>query len=204
MPVETVPSSGSVPSATPTTPGSLDESASAAEIVLEASGFAILADDGAALFEYTWADEGYLAVEALESVFGTSGEQSLRPGDGGHFPDYTVYTWDGLSFLDEQNLEKPRDEYPQPSFMEFSSDQARGILLRTADGIRVGDTAESVRERGPATSWYIDGYGGRYLFDVDDPDAALAGEPAGASVMAESDVEDGLIVQIRAFFDSGL
>ncbi len=181
-----------------------NEDATASEIQLSAKGFAILDAEGQSLFDYEWEEKGDLAIDALTEVFGADPVVTVIEGDGTHSPDYSVSTWDGVSFVDAVDLGQAREDYVLPAYMEYTAAQARGIALTTVAGVSVGDATSDVRALGPANSWYVDGLGGNYLFDVEDPDSAANGGAAGASLLAASDVGDVSIVTVRSTFDSNL
>ena len=194
------------PTATETTPAPTPTptpDASVAEIRLDDTGFVLLTEDGTAVFTYAWADEGEPAVAALEEAFDGPPTISTNPGDGGHYPDYTVYLWDGFTFYDEQNLEKPRAEYMLPSFAVFTADQARGIRLTTSSGVAVGTPVADVLALAPRTvEW--GNYGTAYLIDVPEGvDPTVPGAVSGA-VAAVSDATNTTIIEVRYFVESGL
>ncbi|MFT4136816.1 hypothetical protein [Microbacterium sp.] len=174
-----------------------------AEIRMDRTGLALLAEDGTTVLQYAWADEGEPVVAALEEAFDGPPTISTNPGDGTHYPDYTVYLWDGITFYDEQNLDRPRAEYPLPSFAVFTADQSRGIRLTTASGVSVGTPVADVLAIGPVKTLEWGNYGTAYLIDVAEGVDPASPDPVGGAVAAVADPDDTTIVEVRYIYDGG-
>ncbi len=126
----------------------------ASELRLAASGFTLVADDGSTMHEYTWAGDAAQAVAALTDAFGAAPAIDLQEGDRTHYPDYTVYEWDGLLFFDMVEGDgKPRDEYMQPSYLLVTADAVGDVGIVPEFGLGIGLTADEVRALGPDEEW---------------------------------------------------
>lgn len=163
-----------VPAPTPTpTPTPTDAAPVAAEIVMAATGFTILADDGSTLLEFRWRDEVGPAVAALTEAFGAEPELGVQTGDGTHFPDYTIYDWAGFTLYDMIFVDgnKPRDEYGIPTWVSIRANEVQAVPITPEFGLSIGSAADAVRSNGPDDEWSMPGDGElRFVFDIDRTD----------------------------------
>lgn len=196
-----------VPSATPTTsatstadpsPSPGPTEATAAEIEVGATGITVVGDDGSDLFTYRWNGDAALAVAALTDVFGTAPDESITEGDGTHFPDYTSYRWGGFSLFDmiETDGGKPRTEYWQPSYAEFTVGAESGVALTAESGLTVGTSIDDVRALGPDEEVELSDGRVRIFFGTerDGFDTAEGGEGEYALIIGA--VEEGAVDEI--------
>ncbi|WJM15868.1 hypothetical protein [Microbacterium arborescens] len=156
------------PTPTPTTTPT-DAAPLAAEIVMAATGFTIVADDGSTLLEFRWRDEVGPAVAALTEAFGMEPGLGVYPGDGNHFPDYTIYDWAGFTLYDMVVApgDKPRDEYGIPTRAAITANAVGGVALTPEFGLAIGMDLEAVRAAGPdEESEFRDG-GLRFSFEIE-------------------------------------
>jgi hypothetical protein len=158
------------PTATPTpTPTPTEAAPVAAEIVMAATGFTIVADDGSTLFDFRWRDEVEPAVAALTEAFGTEPGLGVQAGDGNHFPDYTIYDWRGFTLYDMVEVpgDKPRDEYSIPTRAAITANAVGGVALTPEFGLAIGMDLEAARAAGPdEESEFRDG-GLRFYFEIE-------------------------------------
>ncbi|SDQ60365.1 hypothetical protein [Microbacterium sp. cf332] len=184
------------PSATPT-----DAAPVAAEVVMAATGFTIVADDGSTLLEFRWRDEVGPAVAALTEAFGAEPRMSVYPGDGNHFPDYTAYDWSGFTLYDMIVVDgdKPRDEYSIPTWIGIGSNEVRGVPIEPEFGLAVGATADEVRASDPDEEFPMSGGDAqlRFVFDTDrteihSPEGPV--EDLSYSVFADAEVGSGVVL----------
>src|SRR5690606_25538741 len=111
-------------------------------VLVTGGGFAIVAKGGEPLFEHVWADEAAPALVALEEAFGSAPAESIVKGDGMHYGDFALYSWEGFAFADVLGLTKPRTDYFLPSYVEISAPTTAGLVLRTVSGVAVGTTLD--------------------------------------------------------------
>ncbi|MDD7928409.1 hypothetical protein [Microbacterium thalli] len=168
-------SASATPTATPTpapTPTSTptDVQPQAAEVVMAATGFTIVADDGSTLLEFRWRDEVEPAVAALAAAFGEEPELGVHPGDGSHFPDYTMYDWAGFTLYDMIVADErvPRDSFGIPSWASLRANEVSGVALRPEFGLAIGMDVDSVRATGPEQESDLreHGDGLHFAFDI--------------------------------------
>ncbi|MGZ0066826.1 hypothetical protein [Microbacterium arborescens] len=186
-------SAAPAPTPTPTpTPPPTDAAPVAAEVVMAATGFTILADDGSALLEFRWRDEVGPAVAALTEAFGAEPELGVQTGDGNHFPDYTIYDWRGFTLYDMVEVpgDKPRNEYGIPTRAAITANEVGGVALAPEFGLAIGMDVDAARAAGPDDeSEFRDG-GLRFSFEIERtgrwPEAGST-EDLTYSVFADSD-----------------
>ncbi|WP_336633331.1 hypothetical protein [Microbacterium sp. MMO-79] len=145
-----------------------------------ATGFSLVDDTGAPVFRYAWTDDAATAVTALSKAFGAEPTQRVEPGDGSHYPDYTVYQWDGFMLFDmiESAGGTPRDQYPQPSYTLFSRNRVGGIEIVAERGLTIGMSVDAVRALGPDAEIPRGNVGAiRFVFDRSRTNAAGAPQP---------------------------
>lgn len=153
--------------AAPGAPQEPEEPAPASELRLAAAGFSLVADDGSTLLDYTWAGDAAQAVAVLTDAFGAAPTTRVQEGDRTHYPDYTVYEWDGLLFLDMiEGDGKPRGEYMQPSYVYVLANAVGDVAIVPEFGLAIGLTADEVRTLGPDEEWdqRDDGWTLEFLF----------------------------------------
>ncbi|GLJ80433.1 hypothetical protein [Microbacterium imperiale] len=159
------------PAPTPTSTSTpTDAVPRAAEVVMAATGFTIIDDDGSTLLEFRWRDEVGPVVAALTAAFGAEPELDVQPGDGTHFPDYTVYDWAGFTLYDMIVVEgdKPRDEYNVPTWASIRANEVNGVAIQPEFGLAVGSPVDAIRASGPDDEWAMPGEGAaRFVFDID-------------------------------------
>lgn len=171
----------------------------AAEVVMAATGFTIVADDGSSLLAFRWRDDVGPAVAALTEAFGAEPELGVQPGDGTHFPDYTSYDWAGFTLYDMVFVEgdKPRDEYSMPTWISIRANEVAGVAVAPEFALAIGAPADAVRSNGPDDEWPMPGDGAvRFVFDIDrtdflSPDGAV--EDLSYSVFADAEEGSGVI-----------
>lgn len=133
--------------ASPTT----DPVAEPAEVTFSGTGFTLVDDAGEEIFSYLWSDSATAAVAELTEAFGAAPTERIEPGDGSHYPDYTVYQWDGFYLFDM--IQVPggvsRSEYVQPSYVVFSRNEVGGIQLVAERGLHIGMSVQDARALGP-------------------------------------------------------
>ncbi|MET3468863.1 hypothetical protein [Microbacterium sp. BDGP8] len=171
-PTQTSAASGPTPTPTPT-PTPADAAPVAAEVVMAATGFTIVADDGSTLLEFRWRDEVGPAVAALTEAFGTEPELGVQTGDGTHFPDYTIYDWAGFALYDMIFVDgnKPRDEYGIPTWVSIGANEVQEVPITPEFALTIGSAADAVRSNGPDDEWAMPGDGElRFVFDIDRTD----------------------------------
>lgn len=155
--------------ASPAAPTPAEVAPRAAEVVLAATGFTIVADDGSSVLEFVWRDEVEPVVAALTEAFGAEPALAVRRGDTTHFPDYTIYDWGGFRLYDMIVTEdgKSRDEYPTPTFASIHANELNGVTVVPEFGLAIGETADAVRASGPDDeSPLLDGVL-RFSFEID-------------------------------------
>ncbi|GAA3027889.1 hypothetical protein [Microbacterium dextranolyticum] len=183
------PTSSPTPSPTPTrTPVALDFSA---------TGFALADATGTPVFTYAWTDDAKKAVTALSAAFGAQPTQRVEPGDGSHYPDYTVYQWEGFMLFDmiETPGGTPRAQYPQPSYTLFSRNQVGGIEMVAEHGLTIGMTVDAVRALRPDVEIPRGNVGAiRFVFDTARTNAA--GAPQYSAI---ADTNGSVITAILSF-----
>ncbi|MBN9215187.1 MAG: hypothetical protein ABS62_01615 [Microbacterium sp. SCN 70-200] len=138
---------------TPTSSPSETPDATGEPVALQFSGtgFALVDAADEEVFTYGWADDAADAVAALTDAFGAEPTQRVEAGDGTHYPDYTVYQWDGFMLFDmiETAGGTPRAEYAQPSYTLFSRNEVGGIEMVAEQGLEIGMSVSGVRALGP-------------------------------------------------------
>ena len=171
--------------ASPAAPTPAEVAPRAAEVVLAATGFTIVADDGSSMLEFLWRDDVEPVVAALTEAFGAEPALSVYPGDTTHFPDYTTYDWGGFALYDMIVSEdgKPRDEYITPSWATISANERNGVTLVPEFGLAIGETADAVRASGPDDEWPMPGDRGelRFVFDIERTDVLTPDGPVQES-----------------------
>lgn len=115
------------------------------------AGFTLVDDKGRPAFTFAWRDAVEPAVAALTAAFGAAPTQRVEPGDGSHYPDYTVYQWDGFLLFDmiPTTGGATRADYPQPTYVLFSRAEVGGIRLVAERGLEIGMTVDAVRAASP-------------------------------------------------------
>jgi hypothetical protein len=162
------------PTPTPTPTPEADADADADAVILRADGFEIVAESGTVLFAHAWADDAAPAVAELTDAFASEPTISEKPGDGSHFPDYTVYAWGGFEFSDAIDLQRPRDEYGFATTVFSSASAVNEVEITTESGIGVGSTFEEVIASGVEAE---PPYNGRtsFLLEYSELGSAMAG-----------------------------
>lgn len=171
-PTSAAPAMTTSPTPTPT-PTPADAAPVAAEVVMAATGFTIVADDGSALLEFRWRDDVGPAVAALTEAFGAEPELGVQPGDGTHFPDYTIYDWRGFTLYDmiEVPGDKPRAEYSIPTWVSIRANDVQALPITPEFALAIGLSADAVRSSAPDDEWPMPGDGElRFVFDIDRTD----------------------------------
>jgi len=183
------------PTPTPTTTPT-DAAPLAAEIVMAATGFTIVADDGSTLLEFRWRDEVGPAVAALTEAFGMEPGLGVYPGDGNHFPDYTIYDWAGFTLYDMIFVDgnKPRDEYSIPTWVSIRANEVQTVPITSEFGLAIGSPADAVRSNGPDDEWPMPEHGElRFVFDIDRTDVlSPEGTVQDLSYSVFADTAEGL------------
>lgn len=198
-PATSAPPATTTPSTAPQPTPSASETAVTAPVALEfaGTGFSLVDESGDETFEYAWADDAADAVEALTDAFGAAPTTRVEPGDGSHYPDYTVYQWDGFMFFDmvETAGGTPRAEYAQPSYVLFSRNEVGGIEMVAERGLSIGMTVDAVRALGPDEEIPRGNVGAiRFVFDSERSNAA------GAPQYSEFADTDGSVVTAVLYF----
>lgn len=197
-PSATAPPAQPSPSAT-TAP---DETGEPAALNFSGTGFALVDDDGDPVFTFGWRDEVAEAVTALTDAFGAAPTQRVEPGDGSHYPDYTVYQWDGFMLFDMVPTAggTPRADYTQPTYALFSRNEIGGITLTAEHGLAIGSTIADVRAAGPNAEIPRGNVGAiRFVFDQDRSSTA---DPLQYSMFADTD--GTAVTAILYYFASSL
>lgn len=192
---------------TPTTPESPSPSESPVPIpvalAMAGSGFSLVDDAGSPTFTFAWRDDVAPAVAALSEAFGTAPTTRVEPGDGNHYPDYTVYQWNGFSLFDMIAAPggKTRDEYSQPSYLLYTKNEIGDIEIRSEFGLSIGMSATAVRAVPPDAEWPRGNVGNiRFVFGKD-RSGVTDGTPT-YSVFADSD--GTVVTTILAYMYSDL
>ena len=163
-PSTAAPSATTQPSPTETPPAVSEPAA----LEFAGTGFSLVDDSGDPTYEYTWAGDAAAAVTQLTEAFGAAPTTRVEPGDGTHYPDYTVYQWDGFMFFDmvETAGGTPRSEYAQPSYVLFSRNEVGGITMTAERGLTIGMSIDAVRALGPDAELPRGNVGAiRFVFD---------------------------------------
>lgn len=147
------PTETSTPSPTPTSSPTSTPDATGEPVALRFSGtgFTLVDDTDKTVFTYAWADDTTDAVAALTAAFGAEPTQRIEPGDGTHYPDYTVYQWDSFMLFDmvETAGGTARADYAQPSYVLFTRSDVGGIEMIAERGLTIGMSVAAVRALGP-------------------------------------------------------
>ena len=134
--------SPSSPSPTPT-PTPTEEAPVATEIVITSEGFDIVDDDGAVLDGFTFFDvSSEPAIAAVTELFGAPLESAIDPGM--HGPGGTILDWSGFELWDYDR----ETSFPDGNSFRLVVKAASvgGVLIETADGIKVGDSGATIAE----------------------------------------------------------
>gem|GEM_PF-927989 len=197
-PTPTTPPATSAPvTTTPSPTPTADAATEPVALQLSGTGFALVDEAGDEVFTYAWADDAAAAVTALTDAFGTAPTTRVEPGDGTHYPDYTVYQWDGFMLFDmvETAGGTPRAEYAQPSYVLFSRNEIGGISLAAEHGLKIGMTVDAVRALSPDQE-IPRGTVGAIRFVFDQARSSAEG-PLQYSVFADT---DGTVVTAVLYF----
>lgn len=184
------------PTPSPTT-SSANEVGEPVALDFSATGFTLVDAADREVFAYGWADAAADAVAELTEAFGAAPTQRVEPGDGSHYPDYTVYQWDGFMLFDmvETADGTPRADYPQPSYALFSRNEVGGIELVAEHDLTIGMPVAAVRALGPDAEIPRGNVGAiRFVFDKD---RSNADGPPQYSVFADT---DGAVVTAILYF----
>ncbi|MBN9223705.1 hypothetical protein [Microbacterium sp. SCN 70-27] len=151
------------------------------------AGFTLVDDDKRTVFTFGWRDDVAPAVSALTKAFGAPPTQRVEPGDGSHYPDYTVYQWDGFMLFDM--IPTPggtsRADYAQPSYALFSRNEVGGIAMTAEHGLTIGMTVDAVRAATPDAEIPRGNVGAiRFAFDTA---RSSIGDPLQYSTFADTD-----------------
>lgn len=203
-PAQTSAPSSAVPTAQPSQSASTepDETGEPVAVTFSGTGFALVDDDGDPVFTFGWRDEVGDAVTALTEAFGAAPTQRVEPGDGNHYPDYTVYQWDGFMLFDMVPTAggTSRADYTQPTYALFSRNEIGGIALTAEHGLAIGSTIAEVRAAGPSDETPRGNVGAiRFTFDRDRSSTA---DPLQYSMFADTDGK--VVTAILYYFASGL
>ncbi len=166
------------------------------------TGFTLVDDKDRTVFTFGWRDDTADAVAALTEAFGAAPTQRVEPGDGSHYPDYTVYQWDGFMLFDM--VESPggtlRADYAQPTYVLFSRNEVGGIALKAEHGIAIGSTVADVRAAQPDQEIPRGNVGAiRFVFDQARSSTA---DPLQYSMFASTD--GAVVTAILYYFSSDL
>lgn len=203
-PAESTPPATSAPDPAPSTPSATPTDDGVGEPValdFAGTGFTLADADGDEVFTFGWRDETADAIAALTEAFGAAPTQRVEPGDGSHYPDYTVYQWDGFMLFDM--VETPggttRADYSQPTYVLFSKNEIGGIRLTAEHQLAIGQTVAEVRAAGPAEEIPRGNVGAiRFVFDP----SRSGGDPLQYSAFADTD--GTVVTAILYYFSSGL
>ena len=197
-PTPTTPPATSAPTTAAPSPTPTDDPATEpVALQLTGTGFALVDEAGEEVFTYTWAGDAAAAVTALTDAFGAAPTTRVEPGDGSHYPDYTVYQWDGFMLFDmvETPGGTPRAEYAQPSYVLFSRNEIGDISLVAEHGLKIGMTVDAVRALSPDQEIPRGTVGAiRFVFDQARSNAE---GPLQYSVFADT---DGTVVTAVLYF----
>ncbi|WP_431803509.1 hypothetical protein [Microbacterium sp. bgisy203] len=174
------------PAPTPTATAT-DEVGPPTAMTFSGTGFVLTDEDGDEVFTYAWRDDAQDAVDALTEAFGAAPTQRVEPGDGTHYPDYTVYQWDGFLLFDmiESTGGATRDTYPQPSYVLFSRNEVGGIAMEAEHGLEIGMPIAAVRAAGPDQEIPRGNVGAiRFVFDQE---RSAGDDPLQYSTFADTD-----------------
>ena len=195
--------SASQPQPAETTAEETPEETPAAEsnaVQLSAEGFTLLDDTGAEVFSYGWADPIEPAVEALTTAFGAAPEERTEKGNGTTYPDYTVYQWKGFALYDMVPIEggKTRDEYSQPSYLRYTSNEVGPLTVTPEFDLQIGMPVADVKALTPDVEQER-GSGTRFVFGAD-RSAFVDGVPTYSTVV---DTDGDQVTAILYFYFSG-
>ncbi|MGB4779633.1 hypothetical protein [Microbacterium sp.] len=190
----TTPPTTAPPTATPTETPVAPEPAA---VQFTATGFILVDDTGEGIFTYAWADDAAGAVTTLTDAFGAEPTTRVEPGNGGDYPDYTVYQWNGFMLFDMIQTAggTPRAEYAQPSYVLISRNEVGGIQLVAEHGLTIGTTVDAVRALSPDAE-IPRGAVGAIRFVFDQARSSTDGAPQ-YSVIADT---DGSVVTAILYF----
>ena len=170
------------PTSTPTPTPAPAPSASAAvatDVVLRPTGFQVVGDSNAVLFEQPWTAGIELAVGALTGAFAGPPER-ISVDDRGPYGRGTLYRWAGFELwaLDGRP--------PESAFrVEVSAPQVGPVAVRSVEGIAVGTSLTSAYQLGLLRTG--DGLTATDPTDPDVPDVSLyvgvAVDPASETVV---------------------
>lgn len=157
-PSTTAPPATTAPTAAPTTARPSPSTTPSPDAVGEpvaldfsGTGFTLVDENGKTAFTFAWRDDVAGAVAALTDAFGAAPTTRVEPGDGSHYPDYTVYQWNGFMLFDM--IPTPggttRADYTQPTYVLFSRGEVGGITLKAEHGLTIGSTIAAVQAAGP-------------------------------------------------------
>jgi hypothetical protein len=204
-PAQTTAPSTAAPTAQPSQSATTDPDEVGEPVALDFSGtgFTLVDENGKTAFTFAWRDEVEGAVAALTDAFGAAPTTRVEPGDGSHYPDYTVYQWDGFMLFDmvETAGGSTRAEYTQPTYALFSKGEIGGITLNAEHDLRIGSTIAVVRAAGPDEEIPRGNVGAiRFVFDQ-----ARSGTDGGSlqdSMFADTD--GTVVTAILYYFASSL
>ncbi|WP_281487176.1 hypothetical protein [Ruicaihuangia caeni] len=188
----------SAPTGSPATGTASPASAVPATIVIEAEGFSVLDSGGRSTIEFAWADDPGDIVTELDEVFGMRSSQSFQPGDGTHFADFDVYTWDAFSLSIARLGEMSRSDYFLPAAVEVRAEKVGGISIQTAAGLAVGSSVDQVRAAGVGVEEPLNTGGTAYRIDPSEPELIADLSEPTRTVQLDSDPENKTIVLLRA------
>ena len=185
------------------TPAETPEETPAVEanaVQLSAEGFALLDESGAEAFRYGWADPIEPAVETLTEAFGAEPETRTEKGNGTTYPDYTVYQWKGFALYDMVPIEggKTRDEYSQPSYLRYTSNEVGSLTIAPEFDLSIGMSVADVRALNPDEE-IERGSGARFVFGAD-RSAFVDGVPTYSAIV---DTDGDEVTAILYFYFSG-
>lgn len=189
------------PSPSPT--ATSDEVGAPVALDFSGTGFTLVDDAGRTAFTFAWRDDVADAVTALTDAFGAAPTTRVEPGDGSHYPDYTVYQWEGFMLFDmiETAGGSTRTEYTQPTYALFSRGEINGITLNAEHDLKIGSTIAEVRAAGPNEEIPRGNVGAiRFVFDQ-----ARSGTDGGSLQYSMFADTDGTVVTaILYYFASSL
>lgn len=157
-------------------------------IAMAGTGFSLVDADGTPTFTFAWRDEVGPAVAALTAAFGSEPTTRVEPGDGSHYPDYTVYQWSGFSLFDmiPTTGGTTRAEYAQPTYILYTKNEIGAIAVQSEFGLAIGMSVDAVRAIPPDDEWPRGNVGRiRFVF-AKDRSGVTDGVPT-YSVFADSD-----------------
>jgi len=159
-----------------------------ASIVARAEALELRAGDGTVVATIDFAGPADVAVDTLTAVLGGPPVDESYEGGNHHAPG-VIHTWDDALVVDEIHYGEGvmRDgaaTVGAPDFrVSFDAVEVRGKVLATSDGIRVGDSFESLGEKIDPDLWTCMGWAAEFI-ELPDPNAGTVKIGVGLSEWA--------------------